>query len=234
MAIARGLTSPIRRLPDFVVIGTQRGGTTSLHNWLGQHPDLHPSNGKEVHYFDDNFERPVRWYRSHFSVRRSGLAFESTPSLLYEPDAPGRFQQVLPAAKAVVVLRNPVHRAVSQYHHEYGRGSETRPLLEAIWSTPTSRHNAYLHRGQYVGQLRRWVDTVGWGRLLVLVSEEIYADPQAAVDSVADRIGVSRYPILPTHRNRQSYGSTEVHGLEDYFAPYNAELEEFLGRALPW
>lgn len=225
----------LHRLPDLVIIGAQRSGTSSLFDWLAQHPAGRRSSVKEVHYFDDHPDEPTRWYRHHFPIRRSGFAFETTPSLLYEPDAPARFAKVLTRATAVVLLRDPAARAISHYHHTAVKlGQEHRPLEEAIWAEPTSRLDAYRARGYYADQLERWADTIGWDRLHVLISEEMYADPHGQVDTLMDRLGQPRYVFEADARNVIGYERVTVPGLAEHFAPHNAHLAALLGRDLPW
>src|SRR5581483_4847486 len=104
-------------LPDFVILGTQRGGTTSLYRWLVSHPDVAPAMKKEVHYFDDHYHHGLRWYRAHFPVRRAGrITGESSPYMLFHPLAPERAAADLPdRTRFIVLLREPAESAISQY-----------------------------------------------------------------------------------------------------------------------
>ena len=113
----RYLTADLRPLPDFIILGTQRGGTTSLYTWLASHPDVAPASRKEVHYFDDHYGKGMRWYRAHFPIRHAGrITGESCPSLIYHALAPARVARDLPdTTKFVVLLREPAERSVSQY-----------------------------------------------------------------------------------------------------------------------
>ena len=239
--MAARLTAPLRRLPDAVIIGAQRGGTTSLFNWLAQHPEAHPVGLKhqEVHFFDDHYGRGVSWYRSLFPICRSGFAYEATPSLLAEPDAPRRFADTLPATKAVVLLRNPVDRALSQYQHTVKQGIEDRPFPEAFWATDTGqdRQFTYRERGRYRDQLERWTAAIGRDRLIVAISEEMYADPQAVTATIVRALGQEPHAVTPDHHNRQEYDPldpTERDRMTDYFRENNDGLDEILDRPVPW
>src|SRR5690348_6863383 len=139
----RGVTSPIRLLPDFLVIGTQRGGTTSLYHYLQAHESIAPSSIKEIHFFDRKYARGLAWYRGHFPTgaekwyaqrlrRQAFVTGEASPVYLFHPHVPARVKQALPAVKLIVLLRNPVDRAYSQYYHAVELGLETRPFEEAI------------------------------------------------------------------------------------------------------
>src|SRR4051812_20031887 len=122
----RHLSAPLRGLPSVLIIGAQKSGTTSLSSYLVEHPDMLPSLRKEVHYFSFNYERGVNWYRAHFPythhLRRGALTLDATPYYLVHPLVAQRAAQLLPHAKLVVLLRNPVDRALSHYQHEVRGG----------------------------------------------------------------------------------------------------------------
>ena len=204
------VTSGARVLPDFLVIGTMRGGTTSLYQSLVRHPRVAGAVlDKEVHYFDLNATRDERWYRARFPTRAwldrraraAGgpvLVGESTPYYLFHPAVAERVAHRLPQVRAVVLLRDPVERAWSHYRHEVDIGCETLPFDAALDAEPrrldgeeerllrdpaatsfAHQHHAYVSRGRYARQLRRWFDALGRDRVLVLRSEDLYADPAA-------------------------------------------------------
>ncbi|GAA4224932.1 sulfotransferase [Actinomadura meridiana] len=142
------LTSGARMLPDFLMVGTQRGGTTSLFRALAAHPAVVPPNfHKGVHYFDVNYPRGLGWYRGHFPVRalagrNAGTgqdgntarpqAFESAGYYMHHPLAPERIARDLPGVKLIVLLRDPVIRAYSAHKHELARGFETEEFERAL------------------------------------------------------------------------------------------------------
>lgn len=139
-------TSRSRPLPDFLVIGTKRGGTTSVWNWLVRHPHVAPmfpstQQIKSPHYFDINFTRGERWYRSHFptrsaltrAARKTGfrpLCGEASPYYMFHPLAPERVAKTIPDVKLIVTLRNPVDRAYSNYWERLGSHAEDLPTFE--------------------------------------------------------------------------------------------------------
>ena len=140
------LTSGARMLPDFLMVGTQRGGTTSLFRALAAHPAvIRPNFHKGVHYFDVDYPRGLSWYRGHFPVRSlaerrvtaamdgaAPLAFESAGYYMHHPVAPERIARDLPGVKLIVLLRDPVVRAYSAHKHELARGFETEPFERAL------------------------------------------------------------------------------------------------------
>ncbi|WOJ95050.1 sulfotransferase [Congregibacter variabilis] len=147
----RAATAPLRALPQSIIIGTQKAGTSSLYSYLEQHPQLaasqHPSKSwvseKEVHYFsggsqpgDDYYSKGLNWYRSHFPLRKQlgshVQAFEATPLYLFHPLAANRIRSILPDVKLLVLLRDPVERSISSYFHQVREQREFLPILEAF------------------------------------------------------------------------------------------------------
>jgi hypothetical protein len=137
-------TSSARMLPDFVVAGAQRSGTSSLYRALVQHPNvMSPVLQKGVHYFDLHYDQGLAWYRSHFPLewsaarvrRRTGAqahTFESSPYYLFHPLAAGRMAHDLPGVRVISLVRDPVERAFSAHAHELARGFETEPFERAV------------------------------------------------------------------------------------------------------
>jgi hypothetical protein len=196
-------------LPGFVVIGAQRGGTTTLFHSLLRHPMIGSPARKEVHYFDSAYARGEVWYRSFFPngrrMERNGqrLTGEATPSYLFHPLAADRAADSLPEARFVALLRDPVARAWSHHAHQVALGYETLPFEAAIeaeverlageedrirsdpsFQATRFRRASYLARGDYAPQLERWFSAVGKDRVLVLVSEEFFAGPVASFRAV--------------------------------------------------
>jgi sulfotransferase family protein len=141
-------TAGLRLLPDYLIIGAQRAGTTSLHRYLVQHPGVRTMlRTKGVHFFDTNYGRGMDWYASRFPTKlyawyvanRHGIELvtgEASPYYLFHPHVPHRVAEHLPRVKLIVLLRDPVQRAYSGFQHEVGRGFETLSFEEAIEAEP--------------------------------------------------------------------------------------------------
>lgn len=141
-------TAFLRPPPDFLIVGTKRGGTTSLHQYLLRHPGVLPlfprrEKIKGVRFFDENWWLGSRWYRSHFptrfaralAARRLGyapVAGEATPYYLFHPLAAERARSLAPDARIIVLLRDPVERAFSHYKERLRNKTEPLPFLDAI------------------------------------------------------------------------------------------------------
>jgi hypothetical protein len=152
VSLATGrLTSGARVLPDFLITGGQRCGTTSMYRALSAHPAvLKPVLHKGVHYFDTDYDHAPGWYRAHFPLRatarqverRTGIrprVFESAPYYLCHPLAAERIARDLPGVRLIVLLRDPAERAYSAHAHELARGFETEESFERALDLEESR-----------------------------------------------------------------------------------------------
>ena len=244
-------TAHLRQYPDFIIIGTQRGGTTSLYRYLTAHPEIGQASRKEVHFFDRYFDRGLDWYLAHFPLRGEfPIVGEASPYYLFHPEAPARILTAVPRAKFVVMLRNPVDRAYSQYHMKVERGLETLSFAEAIDREPERlaasddpldpawRHHSYLARGVYVEQIRRWFDHFPRDRFLIIKSEDFYDEPLRILHQTQTFLGVeSHIPTTLKVHHQADYGAMDEgmrRRLLDYFAPYNRQLYDLLGRDFGW
>src|SRR5215217_8827850 len=136
----RGIEGP---LPDFVVIGTQKGGTSYFYSLLTEHPLVRRAAAKELHFFDNKFAEGVGWYRRCFSEGEQvdghrTITGEASPSYLFDPQVPERMARIIPEAKLIALLRNPIDRAYSHYQMEVRRGREERSFEEATEEEMTS------------------------------------------------------------------------------------------------
>jgi hypothetical protein len=189
------------KLPSFIILGAQKAGTTSLHNALMKHSDIYMSHPKEVSFFniEKNYSRGAEWYTSFFAKR--GLekqAGETTPSYLWDERVPSRIAKVLPDAKFIVLLRNPVDRGYSAYWYAYRNGDETLPFkdalkVEAIRATQGDSirgFSSYVDRGLYAQQIKRYLQFFDRSRFLFLISEEYQGNPRKTLHTVTRFLGV--------------------------------------------
>jgi hypothetical protein len=194
-----------RALPNFLIIGAMRSGTTSLTRYLRSNPQVFMAQPKELHYFDFEFDRGVDWYRRHFDesggVRAVG---EATPNYLYLAEAMPRLAALVPDARLVAILRNPVDRAYSHYWHNRSVGREELSFEDALTAEaerirsddPHPRaYWSYVDRGRYVHQLRRIEDLYPRDSLQVLLFEDLLSEPERTYRSMCRFIGAD-----PDHR----------------------------------
>lgn len=175
-------------LPNFLVLGAQRAGTTWLDRVLRAHPEIYlPTRRKEVHYFDQHFDRGLDWYRRFFPTASEAppRVGEITPRYLFDPAVPDRLAETLPEARLVAILRDPVDRLYSHYGlHVRDRG-ERRPFEVFAQQEPEA-----VARGRYAEQLERYRPWLADHRLLVLVFEEVTAEPATAFAALGRFLGV--------------------------------------------
>ena len=220
---AYAMVGSVRRpLPDYLVVGAKRCGTTSLQNYLLAHPGVAPlfpaaQHIKGVHYFDRNAARPVSWYRSFFPLSVPGrtrrVCGEASPYYFIHPRAAERAARVVPKAKIIVLLRDPAQRALSQYRDEVRNGQEPLPFAAAVASEPARlapelermardqhyysfvhEHLCYLTWGRYAEHLSRWLAVFPREQVLVLRSEDLFERPTDLYNEVTDFLD------LPVHR----------------------------------
>ncbi len=250
----RRATAALRTLPDVVIIGAQRGGTTSLFDWLAAHPSVAASTTKEVHYFDRYYANGEGWYRSHFPLKFvPGLSMEATPYLLFYPLAPERIAADLPGStRFVVLLRDPVQRAVSHYWHSVRLQAENEPLPRALaleeerlagqeelvragGESFAYRNFSYKARGHYAEQLRRWFAVIDRERFLVMPSEALFTDPRGPARVLA-WLGLSPrdtpFPSTNDAPRARAEENAVIEELRHHFAPYNEDLFDLLGTRL--
>ena len=206
------------RLPDFLVLGTQKGGTTTLQQLLNQHPGVCLAPGKEVHYFSKHWEQPTAWYASHYAgaapQQRCG---DITPFYLFHPQAPQRIHSLLPKAQLIVLLRDPVERALSQYFHSVRLGFETLALEDALAAEQERlnsgerqhlQEHSYMSRSRYLEQLDRYGALFPDQQLLVLQSEALFTDPAAKWQQIETFLGLPQAPC-PAATPRANAGQGE-------------------------
>jgi hypothetical protein len=179
------------RLPTFLIIGAMKAGTTSLYQYLRRHPDVFMAHEKEVQFFSEhNWWRGVDWYRSNFKgaehARAVGEASPSYTRYPVSPEARDRIAEVLPDARLVYIIRNPVERLVSQYAHLVDFGLEDRPIDEAVLD-----ERVYLGTSRYATQIERYLEVFERAQLLVLTTEELRANPRETMSRVCTLIGVA-------------------------------------------
>lgn len=252
-------------LPDFIILGAQKGGTTLLYHLLAQHPYVEAATSKELHYFDKHFEKGIEWYRRSFPPPRwkdgrKIITGEATPYYLFHPPVPERMARVVPQARLIALLRNPVDRAYSQYNQQVGIGYETLSFEEAIEAEDARlrgerdmkfenqragfnrQHFSYLSRGIYVDQLQRWSKFFDDKQMLVLKSEDFFERTPKTLRLVLDFLGLPDWEPasseMPEERNTGEYeqklAPATRQRLEDYFEPHNRRLYEYLGIDFGW
>jgi hypothetical protein len=241
--------------PDFVIIGAQKSGTTSLYHNIVQHPEIKPASNKEIHYFCCNFSNGNQWYLEHFPHKSlwptNRITGEATPEYMFLPWAADRLMDFLPKAKLIAILRNPVKRAISQYFHEIRRSPsiEDLPIMDALlaeedritidlWQSAIGDWNdinmlsrtAYKRRGIYHEQIKRFDKYWRAGRLLVINSEAFFEDPIRILQQVFSFLEIDpqyQHPKI-IKRNIGDYKTPVSQEVYDYLEDYFKPYNQML------
>jgi hypothetical protein len=258
----RKCTARKRSLPNFIIIGAQRCGTTSLYRYLTQHPNIRSSTKKEIHYFDVNYQKGLWWYRMHFPLKTSSrenfVTGEASPYYLFHPHVPKRITQVLPKVKLIALLRNPVDRAISNYFNQVKKARETLSFDRAIedeeertreelnkllkhefYDSVQYRWYSYKKRGIYIDQIKRYHKYFNHDQILILKSEEFFENIYGTLREVFKFLEVNPHfrPKDISARNVVYYNKINkdtYEKLKCYFRPHNERLYEYLNHDFGW
>ena len=244
--------------PNFLIIGTIKGGTSSLYFYLTKHPSVLPAVEKEMHFFDVNFHKGIDWYLSQFPAIPEQQNFwtgEATPNYMYSVEAANKLFSYFPKIKLIVILRNPIERAISHYYMDKRLGQQQKNFAEAItvetkilekmMNQPQTnanflrgRKSRYLSLGLYLYFLQEWMNIFPRKQFLILKSEDMYENPAAITKQVFDFLYLPNYQLLE-YKNYYpgSYPPSDANlrrQLYELFQPYNHKLEEYLGIKFNW
>ncbi|WP_293338844.1 sulfotransferase [Microcoleus sp. CAWBG58] len=244
------------REPDFIIIGSPRCGTTSLYKYITSHPQILPAANKEICFFSEHFNKGLAWYQAHFPPSIDAHHFltgEATPTYLTHPLAASRLHGCLPKVKLIVILRNPVERALSHYQMLVRRGTESRTFEKAIdaelqllaGTTETSLADKnywkdchYIYKSLYAWNLKQWMNLFPREQFLILQSEEFYANPAATLSQVFNFLDLPDYQLRDYKQynggNYQPANDVVCQRLREYFQQHNQELAEYVQRQFIW
>jgi hypothetical protein len=245
----RRATARWREAPKVICVGAMRCGTTTFFRMIREHPDFVRARTKEVHYFDRCENPSDIGYRASFPLaamarRHSPQAFTAdvTPKYLAHPEVALRIRSVLgPDVRMLVLLRDPVARAISHYYKRARAGRDTKPIEEsfaAALADPDPSPFGYLRRGHFAEQVANYIDTFSREQLLIRFSADFFSNAQQLLDDVAEHFQIARWAPRPgTRGSSVRYDpppAALVEELEAYFAPHDAALRELLGTELAW
>lgn len=260
LARYRMLTFENRALPNFMIIGTQKGGTTSLYRYLEKHPQLSPNYVvKELSFFDELFDRGEDWYRSNFPTRKPNyLYFEGCTHYLFNPLVPERVKAHIPDVKVIALLRNPIERTFSSYKHQVRAGRENLSFEDAIEAEPgrlngelermlnepkyfsyNYNHFSYIERSKYDAQIENWLRHFSIDNMLILSSEEFFSAPSQTIQKCLNFLNVK--PMGINHRKKHNTGNytdpinpETREKLQSIFEPHNSNLYSILNKNFNW
>ena len=259
------ITGFIRVIPDFLVIGAKRCGTTSLYQHLPEHPCISKSPYDNMGFFNDNFHLGVNWYKSFFPTTFTRnkikskfgdfLAFDVTTKYMEEESTANNVYQTKPNMKIIIILRNPVDRAYSQYHLSVRQAAERRSFEDVVEENMnrlnkeshehheikprfSAKEDNYLKKGLYALQLRYWLKIFPRENILVVSTEEFESNQQIIYNKIFEFLNISKFEVKNTKKmekgNYQPMKSETRNLLLDYFRPHNHELFELINMEFNW
>jgi hypothetical protein len=224
------------RLPNFLVIGAMKSGTSSLAAYLESNPSVWLYPEKELHFFDTHWDNGVDWYRSRFEgANGHAVVGEATPAYLFHPDGARRMANVVPDAQLIAILRNPVDRAYSHYWHHRSNGKETRSFGEAVSlegrrkTMGDPREFWYVARGLYLEQFDRLVQYFDRDQLHVMLLDDLENDPSTTLKYVWSFLDVPE--ITPTNLGEQYNTASALRFRRLWNAMYTKRLWRFVPKA---
>lgn len=260
-------------LPDFIIIGAQKGGTTALFEYLSNHPQVKPSKIKEIQFYDMNYTKGLEWYKSHFpchilpdrggnSFFRSWITGEASPYYLRSFWAPQRLAEVCRQTRKtpqlIVLLRDPVLRAYSQYQMsrlqyevedrpfidalaaelERLSGEEEKTRLNPTYTSLSDMLFGYKRLGHYAEQLEHWFHFFPKESFLIVQSENLNKHPDQTFDQVTKFLKLKAWrPKKFDLKNARSYpkiDALEKETLKEYFNEKNEKLFSLIGQRFDW
>tara|TARA_A100001037_G_scaffold63668_2_gene55732 strand:+ start:1228 stop:2106 length:879 start_codon:yes stop_codon:yes gene_type:complete len=226
-----GITASSRVLPDFIIIGTVRSGSTSLYHNICEHPSIIPAAYDEIGYFDSNYHLGINWYRSMFPTNKEMMKTkkdtghaktgEDTPFYIWNLDAAKRIYKDLPYAKIISIFRNPIDRAYSNYNvgkragtsKEFVGITEKLSFEDAIdkeiefmknnsLQKSIEQRGSYLSKGHYAQQLKIWLDIFPKEQIHVLSTEDMEKSPETTISKIFQFLDIPEYTIKNPQRQK--------------------------------
>ena len=234
-------TARFRKLPDFIIVGVQKSGTTSLFKDLENHKNIKFNNNKEIHFFDRHYSKGISWYRSWFPFKIDRrLTGEATPSYIFYPNVIKRMKLYLPKVKLILILRNPVDRAYSHFQMEKRKFRENLSFEEAIkherlnlsslyaqvlenddkHANERLINKSYLSRGLYADQIKILFDYYDKSKILIIESENFKNNKMTTLNEVCDFLGIDYFKKYQLIKNQN------VHS----YPPISEKTKELLKR----
>lgn len=202
-------------LPNFLIIGAEKAGTTALASFLQAHPNVCFSRPKETWFFNRRYGKGIEWFASHFEHWDGENAIgEGTARLLQSEKAPGRIHTHLPDVRLISILRNPIERAFSQYHFYIytGKADPNQSFSEAIRDESSSLGRGMIQQGRYVVQLRRYAEVFDQNQMHVILHRSLRERPEEVLRRLHEFLDIdpSYSPDTSTRHNVTQYPASRT------------------------
>lgn len=246
----RNITARKRMLPKFLILGYPKCGTTALYDYLTQHENIHAASRKEIHYFSSSYWRGKNWYKSNFPLNKKGITGEASPNYIFYLDSLKRIHNDLANVKLILLLRDPIDRAYSNYNHQSRMNKEPLNSFEDAINEDESRydfiiknsktlkgHNRfltpYLSIGKYARTVKELLSLFPREQILFLNSNDLSLHPKETTNKVLEFLNMPQSNKINFDKKnigKYSKMNPETRSkLEKYYFEYNLELEKLVG-----
>lgn len=255
---------PEKRLPKAIIIGVKKGGTRALLEFLRAHPDV-KATGPEPHFFDKNYEKGLEWYRNLMPKSESSqLTIEKTPGYFITKDVPKRIYNMSADVKLIVVVRDPVTRAISDFAQIASKSTKHQSFETTVFKdneTTVDTSKTIVKVGIYSNHFERWLKYFPRGQFHIVNGENLVTDPGTEITKIQEFLGL---PVLITHKHfyfNQSRGfpcilkkpgkkphclddskgrkhpninPTALKSLREFYRPFNHKFNRMVGENFDW
>tara|TARA_Y100000996_G_C22480279_1_gene625872 strand:+ start:217 stop:1059 length:843 start_codon:yes stop_codon:yes gene_type:complete len=254
-----GITAASRVLPDFIIIGTVRSGSTSLYHNICEHPSVIEAAYDEIGFFDSNYHLGESWYRSMFptqkmmdNIRKNtghSITGEDTPFYFWKEEVIKKILKLIPKIKLISIFRNPVDRAYSNYQLGIRTKTEKLTFEEAIEEEISTlekfsfrecieRKRSYLAKSLYENQIHGWLDGFPKNQIHFLSTEEMQSNPQGSLQRIFEFLNISDYNIK-NPRKQKSFDYEDMNietrkKLLEFFEPHNQKFFDSIKMKFEW
>ena len=254
-----GITASNRVLPNFIIVGTVRSGTTSLYYNICEHPSVLEAAYDEIGFFDSNYHLGIDWYRSMFPTKKemekikrdTGFAItgEDTPFYFWKKEAIERISEMIPDIKIISIFRNPIDRAFSNYNLGIRLKTEELSFEESIeeeldyikrngFRNTVDRKRSYISKGLYEEQIKLWFNIFPKEQIHILSTEDMHRNPEKELQKIFKFLEISEYQI----KNPQKQKSVKYEKMNDrtrerlleYYKPFNEKFFKIINKRFDW
>lgn len=213
------------RKPDFLIIGCQKSGTTALKYYLAQHPDIWCPKD-ELHFFDQRYKKGMNWYLSQFD-RPEKVVGEKTPAYVFFKHIPKQIYQMKPDIKLIVLLREPVSRAYSEYMMLHLKGVMPFPFEHLVFNSKgeVDKERVCIRRGLYAEQLKNVYKYFNKNQVLVLKAEDLKTDKQKTLNKVFKFLDIGLF--IPHDMTNQHIGGSPRSRVLNYITGLFTAIQKF-------
>tara|TARA_B100000029_G_scaffold291507_1_gene285073 strand:- start:48 stop:887 length:840 start_codon:yes stop_codon:yes gene_type:complete len=254
-----GITASSRVLPDFIINGTVRSGTTSLYYNICEHPSILSADYDEIGFFDSNYQLGINWYRSMFPTQKeitelkekTGFAItgEDTPFYFWKKEAAKRIMENLPDVKIITIFRNPIDRAYSNYNlgvrantekltFEDAISDEMKFLNEHSFRESIDRQRSYISKGIYEKQIKFWFEIFPKEQIHILSTEDMKKNPHNALKKIFQFLEIPEYTIKNPQKQKsakyEKMNEKTRERLLDYYQPFNEKFFKIINQKFDW